>query len=79
MLPERIRDRMQVIGINQSQLARRSSLSTSYISDLLSGKRGKRLSFAAMEKLRKGLRVPTSFFSTETPHMRPTETRRSEH
>lgn len=49
--------------MSQSELARRAGLSASYVSMLINGQRGPRISHAATLSLRKALRVPASFFA----------------
>ncbi len=49
-------------NMTQSDLARKTGLSTSYVSMLISGQRGPRISHAAAASLRKALRVPVDFF-----------------
>lgn len=50
-------------NMTQSDLARKAGLSTSYVSMLISGQRGPRISHAAAASLRKALRVPAGFFA----------------
>ncbi|WP_353885899.1 helix-turn-helix transcriptional regulator [uncultured Deinococcus sp.] len=51
---------MVALKMNQSELARKSTLSPQYISDLLSGKRGARMSVVTLTQLARALRVPPS-------------------
>jgi transcriptional regulator with XRE-family HTH domain len=62
MHSERIAKRLDELGMNQSDLARKSGLSAAYINGLVHGKRGKRIGASAAQKLAKGLRVGVSFF-----------------
>lgn len=57
MLANLIVERMQKLGLNQRDLARRSGLSPQYISDLIASRRGKRLSVTTQAKLAKGLKI----------------------
>jgi transcriptional regulator with XRE-family HTH domain len=53
---------MHELGMKQSQLAKKSDLSVSYINGIVRGNRGKRIGAEAVKKLAKGLRVGVSFF-----------------
>lgn len=70
MLGERIRSRMQELGISQADVARRSGLSTGHVSDLVNGKRGERISAPTVARLSSALRVRPSFFFRDDSHMR---------
>jgi transcriptional regulator with XRE-family HTH domain len=59
---QRIVERMDELGIKQSQLAKKSGLSTGYINGLVHGTRGKRIGAETAQKLAKGLKVSVSFF-----------------
>ena len=65
MLPEKIRERAEELGLNQTALARRSGLSVQYINALWNGKHAGRLSLETIKKLKKGLRVGYNFFYTD--------------
>lgn len=57
MLAEFITNRMTELGIRQHELAERSTLSRQYVSDLVRGKRGARMSLRTQQKLAQGLKV----------------------
>lgn len=73
-LGTKIKSRMNELGIKQVDLARRSGLKQSHISELISGERGKRPSFETMRKLARGLRVRVTFFSSQIVHMHDSAT-----
>ena len=66
MLGERIDRRRRELGLSQSDLARRSGLSRQYISALILGGRGQRLTVFAATKLAKALRVNQKFLQAES-------------
>lgn len=68
-LADRLRAVIAERGMTQSELARRSGLSASYITYLLSGQRGKRIGRHAASRLKRALRVPDAFFDTSRLHM----------
>lgn len=68
-LAERLRVVIDERGLTQSELARRSGLSPSYITLLLSGKRGKRIGRYTASRLKRALRVSDAFFDTGRLHM----------
>lgn len=57
MLAELITQRMEALGLRQRDLAQKSTLSPQYISDLVNGRRGARLSATTQVKLAKALRI----------------------
>lgn len=57
MLAELITERMAELGLRQCDLARKSALSRQYISDLVAGNRGSRISASTQAKLARALRV----------------------
>lgn len=61
MLGQRIDHRRRELGLSQRSLAEKSGLSPQYISSLISGKRGQRLSADALHRLAKALRVSQKF------------------
>lgn len=61
MLGERIHERLETLGMTQTDLARKAGLSTGYVSDLVNGKRGKRLGGDVALRLSKALRVKPVF------------------
>lgn len=62
---EKIRNRMDFLELNRSQLAKKSGISAGYISDLLNRKRGKRTGLEITVKLAKALDVEPIFLSTQ--------------
>jgi transcriptional regulator with XRE-family HTH domain len=70
MLGDRIRECLDELGIDQSEAARRTQISTSYLSDLIHGKRGKQISGATLNKLASGLGKPVEFFYPINPQRR---------
>lgn len=60
MLAELITQRMKTLGMRQRDLAEKTALSQQYVSDLVNGKRGSRLSAATLDKLARALRVSRS-------------------
>lgn len=67
---DRVAQRMCELGLNQATLARRAGLSSSYVSELVNNKRGRRVSVMTAGKLAVALEVPASFFGPEDSHMR---------
>lgn len=59
--------RMAELNLTQRAVAQRAGLSTSYISDLMNGKRGGRISIATVQKLSVALEVEPSFFWLASP------------
>ena len=57
MLAELITERMTELGLRQHELAQKSTLSRQYISDLVAGRRGRRLTAATQAKLARALRI----------------------
>lgn len=68
-LAERLKLRMAERGLAQADLVRKTGLSPSYVSMLLSGNRGDRIGMSAAQNLRRVLQVPISFFSFGESHM----------
>lgn len=60
-------DRMGELNLTQAAVAFRAGLSTSYISDLMNGKRGVRISITTAVKLASALEVEPSFFWLDVP------------
>lgn len=63
-LSERLRVTLDARRLTQAELARRSGLSTSYISALVNGQRGTRMGNQAATAIGRALRVPRDFFLT---------------
>lgn len=61
-LSERLRVVLEARGLTQSDLAKKSGLSTSYVSMLIRGERGSRIGRGAAASLRRVLKVPDTFF-----------------
>lgn len=67
MIGPKIERRMEELGIlTQTDLAKRSGLSVTYINGLIRGSRGKRMSYDAQTRLARALRVKPIFFSGDT-------------
>lgn len=60
MLGELIKERMDALGLRQQDVASRAGLSRQYVSDLVTGKRGARLSARTQQQLARALRVSPS-------------------
>lgn len=60
MLAQLIKERMDTLGLRQQDVASRAGLSRQYISDLVAGKRGTRLSARTQHQLARALRVSPS-------------------
>lgn len=60
MLGELIKERMDALGLRQQDVASRAGLSRQYVSDLVTGKRGTRLSARTQQQLARALRVSPS-------------------
>lgn len=63
-LSERLRLVLHTKRLTQAELARRSGLSTSYVSMLVNGQRGTRMGNQAATSIGRVLRVPRDFFQT---------------
>lgn len=68
-LAEKLRARLGELRYTQADLVAKTGLSSAYISELLNGKRGRRMSRSTSVKLRRALRVRDSFFDLESPHV----------
>jgi transcriptional regulator with XRE-family HTH domain len=68
-LATKLKARLDELGLSQADLVDRTGLSSAYISELLNGKRGKRLARTTSIKLRRALHVPDSFFDCDISHM----------
>jgi transcriptional regulator with XRE-family HTH domain len=73
VMGSRIKSRLDELEMTQAELCRKSGLSTGYVSDLINGNRGKRLSVVTASRLGKALKVSANFFYTEDSHMRHKE------
>ncbi|GBF05881.1 XRE family transcriptional regulator [Deinococcus aerius] len=69
MLGDQIDRRRRELGLSQRELAQKSGLSPQYISYLISGKRGQRLSVTAATGLAKALRVSKKFLQGESTYV----------
>lgn len=70
MLGDRIQARMTQLGLSQADVAKRAGLSSGHLSDLVAGRKGKRVSAATVEKLSRALKVKPEFFFRENSHTR---------
>lgn len=61
-LSDRLKHELDERGMSQTQLARASGLSISYINDLVLGRRGNRLSARTAARLGAALSLPGGFF-----------------
>lgn len=75
-LADRLATRMDELHLSQADLARRSGLSTGHVSDLVNGKRGKRISADTAGRLASALKVSPKFFYPASSHMRIGRARR---
>ena len=63
-LGEKVKVRMERLGMSQAELARASGLSKSYVSAIINDERGsRRTSVRLLNALKEGLRVEDDFFS----------------
>lgn len=69
-LAAELRRAMRRKGLSQAELSRRSGLTPSHISMLLSGKRGEAIRIATAMSLSEALDMPISFFAPTCSHMR---------
>ena len=70
MLQEQLKKCMSEKGLSQADIVRLTRLSPSYVSDLVNGKRGGRISGETLAKLSAGLRKKSNFFYPNNPKMR---------
>ena len=68
-LAEKLRARLGELGYTQADLVSKTGLSSAYISELLNGKRGRRMGRDTAVKLRRALRVRDAFFDLESSHV----------
>jgi transcriptional regulator with XRE-family HTH domain len=66
----RFESAMTEAGLTPRELARKADISESQVYALLNGKRGKRVSFALIEKVAAVLGKDLNFFSSEMTQMR---------
>lgn len=65
MLGERITQRLDALGMSQKDLASKANVSQGYVSDLINGRRGRRLGYDVTQRLARALKVRPIFFSAE--------------
>ena len=66
----RLEEALSETGLTPRELARKADISESQVYALLSGQRGKRVSFALIEKVAVALGRDLNFFSSQTTQMR---------
>jgi transcriptional regulator with XRE-family HTH domain len=62
MIGSKVKARLEELGMRQADLARKSGLSTGYVSDLVNGHRGRYISITNLKRLCEALEVEPSFF-----------------
>lgn len=68
---------MSELGMTQAELVRRSGLSSAYVSNLVTGQRGKRVSVETVHRLAKALKVRPSALVDTGSHMRLARARKA--
>jgi plasmid maintenance system antidote protein VapI len=68
MIGETVRRLLEMRGMTQADLARKSGLSTGHVTQILKGDRGKALSIRTASKLGDALGVKLDFFYQEDTH-----------
>lgn len=72
-----MKSRLDELGMSQADLARKSGLSTGYVSNIVNGQRGKRVSAETAHRLARALRVRPTYILGDATQKQNANARRT--